>query len=70
VLGLACQLTVDLPLAKFTVADFVKLQAGSVLSTAWRVRQDVPLRINGTLIAWAELEGSGSRLAVRLTELA
>jgi len=70
VLALPCQLTVDLPLTNFTVADFVKLRSGSVVATAWRVSRDVPLRVNGTLIAWAEFEGSGNRLAVRLTELA
>ena len=70
VLDLPCQLTVDLPLPKFKVADFLALQAGSVLGTSCRVAHDIPLRINGTLIAWAEFEGAGSRLAVRLTELA
>jgi len=70
VLGLPCQLTVDLPLPNFKVADFLALQAGSVLGTGCRVAHDIPLRINGTLIAWAEFEGAGSRLAVRLTELA
>lgn len=70
VLGLPCQLTVDLPVPDFKVADFLALRAGSVLGTGWRLAHDVPLRINGTLIGWAEFEGAGSRLAVRLTELA
>ena len=70
VLGLPCQLTVDLPLPDFKVADFLALRPGSVLGTNWRLAHDVPLRINGTLIAWAEFEGASSRLAVRLTELA
>lgn len=70
VLGLPCQLTVDLPLPNFKVADFLALRSGSVLATNCRLAHDVPLRINGTLIAWAEFEGAGSRLAVRLTELA
>jgi flagellar motor switch/type III secretory pathway protein FliN len=70
VLALPCQLTVDLPLPGFKVADFLNLRAGSVISTHCRVTHDVPLRANGTVIAWAELEGSGKRLAVRLTEMA
>jgi flagellar motor switch/type III secretory pathway protein FliN len=70
VLELPCQLTVDLPLPGFKLADFLKLQVGSVVATGWRVAQDVPLRINGTLVAWGEFEGAGHRLAVRLTELA
>jgi flagellar motor switch/type III secretory pathway protein FliN len=70
VLDLPCQLSVDLPLPNFKVADFLALRTGSVIATNWRVAQDVPLRINGTLIGWGEFEGAGSRLAVRLTELA
>ncbi len=69
-LALPCQLTVDLPLPDFKVADFLSLRAGSVLGTGWRIARDIPLRINGTLIGWGEFEGAGSRLAVRLTELA
>jgi flagellar motor switch/type III secretory pathway protein FliN len=61
---------VDLPLPNFKVGDFLKLQAGSVVDTQWRLTRDVPLRINGTLVGWGEFEGGGSRLAVRLTELA
>jgi flagellar motor switch/type III secretory pathway protein FliN len=69
-LGLACHLTVDLPLSDFKVADFVRLRVGSILVTHWRLARDVPVRVNGTLVAWAEFEGSGKRLAIRLTELA
>ncbi len=70
VLRLPCQLTVDLSLPGFKVADLLKLQSGSVVSTNWRVGHDVPLRINGTLVGWSEFEVVGNRLAVRLTELA
>jgi len=70
VLSLPCDLTVELPLDGFKVADFVRLRTGSILATRWRLTRDVPLRINGTVIAWGEFEGAGSRLAVRLTELA
>jgi flagellar motor switch/type III secretory pathway protein FliN len=69
-LELPCQLVVELPLPHFQLADFLKLAAGSVIATEWRVTRDVPLRVNGTLIAWGEFDGSGKRLAVRLTELA
>jgi flagellar motor switch/type III secretory pathway protein FliN len=70
VLGLPCLLTVDLPIPNFKLADFLKLQAGSLIPTMWRIRRDVPLRVNGTLIGWCEFEGAGNCLAVRLTELA
>lgn len=70
VLRLPCELTVDLPLPGFKVADFLKLQPGSVIGSRWRLSRDVPLLLNGTLIGWGELEGVGGRMAVRLTELA
>lgn len=70
VLGLPCQLTVDLPLPGFTVADFLKLRGQSVIDAHWRLGHDVPLRLNGMLIGWIEFEVVGNNLAVRLTELA
>ena len=70
VLDLPCRLTVDLPLPHFKVTDFLKLQVGLVIGTGWRLSHDVPLRVNGTLIGWGEFEGTGNRLAVRVTELA
>jgi len=70
VLDLACLLTAELAIPAFTVGDFLKLRKGSVIRTQWRVTEDIPVRVNGTLIAWAELEGAGKRLSVRLTEMA
>jgi flagellar motor switch/type III secretory pathway protein FliN len=70
VLGLACQLTVDLPLPGFKVSDLLRLQTGMVVGTSWPVGHDVPLLVNGTLIGWSEFEVVGNHLAVRLTELA
>jgi flagellar motor switch/type III secretory pathway protein FliN len=69
-LSLPCQLTVDLPLPRFSVSDLLQLRVGSVVPTNWRLARDVPLRVNGTLIGWSEFEVVGSRLAIRLTELA
>jgi len=70
VLGLRCELTVDLPMPVFKIADLVQLRKGSVINAHWRVGQDVPLRLNATLIGWIEFEVVASNLAVRLTELA
>jgi|SRR5579863_8134865 len=69
-LALPGQLTVDLPLPNFTVANLLELGVGSVMRSSWHIARDVPLRVNGTLIGWSEFEAAGSRLAVRLTELA
>ncbi len=70
VLGLPCELTIELPLPDFKIGDLLRLRTGSVIEARWRVGQDVPLRLNGTLIGWSEFEVVGRSLAVRLTELA
>jgi flagellar motor switch protein FliN/FliY len=67
---LPCLLTIEISVPDFTVADLVHLERGRVISTRWTVGQDVPLRINGELIAWSEFEVVQKRVAVRLTELA
>jgi len=69
VLPLPCRLTVDVPLPGFTVADVLRLQRSSVINSHWRVGTDIPLRLNGELIARGEFEVVGNHLAVRLTEL-
>jgi flagellar motor switch/type III secretory pathway protein FliN len=70
VLALNCRLTVDISLPHFKVADFLRLHPGTVIPTGWGIARDVPLRVNGILIGWGELEGAGSGLALRVTELA
>jgi flagellar motor switch/type III secretory pathway protein FliN len=70
VLGLPCELTVDLPLPAFRIADLLQLRPGVVINARWRLGQDVPLRLNGTLVGWIEFEVAGDSLAVRMTELA
>src|SRR5271167_4342021 len=67
---LPCLLTVEISVPGFTVADLVHLEHGRIIATRWTVGQDVPLRVNGELIAWSEFEVVQNRLAVRLTELA
>jgi len=69
-LPLPCLLTVDLPVPKYHVADVLRLELSSVVATQWRVGADVPLRVNGELVAWGEFEVVENRLVVRLTELA
>lgn len=69
-LELPCELSLDLAVPDFTVADLLRLNPGAVLETQWVNGDDVPVRINGQLIAWAEFEIVGGRLAVRLTEWA
>jgi len=68
-LTFSCQLTLDMPLPGFRIADLIHLQTRSVVNTHWRVGADVPLRVNGKLIGQGEFEVVGDHLAVRLTEL-
>jgi len=68
--GLPCVLTVEISVPDFRVTDLVHLVPGRIIATRWTVGLDVPLLINGELIAWSEFEIVQSRLAVRLTELA
>jgi flagellar motor switch/type III secretory pathway protein FliN len=70
VLELPCELTVDLPLPAFKIADLLQLRLGIVINARWPLGQDVPLRLNGTLVGWIEFEVAGDSLAVRMTELA
>jgi len=70
VLGLPCEVIVDLSLPGFKVADFLKIRPGSVINAHWRLGRDVPLRLNGMVIGGIEFEVVGDNLAVRLTELA
>jgi flagellar motor switch/type III secretory pathway protein FliN len=70
VMGLPCELVVDLPLPNFKIADFLKLRVGMVVNAQWRLGHDLPLRLHGTLLGWTKIEVVGNRLAVRLTELA
>jgi len=68
-LTLSSSLTVDMPLPGFTVRDALQLQQNTVIDSHWRVGTDVPLRVNGKLIASGEFEVVGKHLAVRVTEL-
>jgi flagellar motor switch/type III secretory pathway protein FliN len=68
--NLPCDFTADLQLPEFTVADLAGMKAGVIIDSCWNVTDDVPLRVNGELIAWGEFEVTNGKLAVRLTELA
>lgn len=67
---LPCELTLDLPVPTFRLCDLLRLKEKDVIDTGWSQSKDIPLRANGKLIAWAEFEVVGDKLAVRLTELA
>ena len=66
---LTCLISVDLPLARFTVRDLLMLDLGTVLETRNADGADVPVMVNAQLIGWAEFEIVGQKVAVRLTEV-
>lgn len=65
---LPCTLSLEVPVAHFTVADLLALKEGAIVETACHHTSDVPLRVNNLLIGWTEFEVVGDRLAVRITE--
>lgn len=67
--NLPCQLGIELPAAGFTVRDLLRMEPNSLLATSCRQSTNVPVSINGRLLAWGEFEVFGNKLAVRLTEL-
>lgn len=70
VLDIGCELTVDLAIPNFKIADLLKMHKGSIVNAQWRLGRDVPLCLNATRIGWIEFEVVGGNLGVRLTELA
>jgi flagellar motor switch protein FliM len=66
---LSCRMSLEIPVPRFTVRDLLSLAPEDVIDTRWAQTADVPLRINGLLLSWAEFELIGNKLAVRLTEL-
>ena len=66
---LPCQLSVELAVPAFTIGDLLRLQPNNILDSQWKQNADVPMRINGLLIGYAEFELLGDKAAVRVTEL-
>jgi flagellar motor switch/type III secretory pathway protein FliN len=67
---LPCQLSLEIPIRRFTVGDLLRLTKGSVVASDTNYTSDIPIRVNGLVIGWTEFEVVGNCLAVRLTELA
>jgi flagellar motor switch/type III secretory pathway protein FliN len=65
---LPCEVAITLDMPQIRVADLMTMAAGDVLSTQWQINSDLPLRVNGQLLGWAEFETARENMAVRLTE--
>ena len=66
---LPCTLALEVPLVDFTVGYLLKLQPGWLVQSATHQSSDIPLHVNGVLMAWTEFEVVGERLAARITDL-
>ena len=66
---LPCQLSLELPVARFTVRELLRLEPGQIVSTDCSRGAEVPLRANGQVIGWAEFEAVGDHIGARITEL-
>lgn len=69
VLWLPCRVTVALRVAAVTIRGLLNLEVGSVLSTTHHEAADVPVMVNGQLIAWGKFQVSGDRLAVEIVDV-
>ena len=67
---LPCTVALDIPVVRFTVASLLALARGSLVETACHQSTDIPMRVNGLLMAWTEFEVVGERLAARITDMA
>jgi flagellar motor switch protein FliN/FliY len=67
---LPCKLSLDIPVAGFTISDLFNLTKGSIVETAYHHTSDIPIRVNQLLLGWTEFDVIGDRLAVRITDLA
>ena len=66
---LPCRLSLELPVAQFTVRELLRLTPGKIVPTDWSRGAEIPLRANGQFIGWAEFEPVGDHIGVRITEL-
>jgi flagellar motor switch/type III secretory pathway protein FliN len=62
-------LSLETSLSHFTVQDLMRLGLGTVVQGVIAATEQIPVRANGKLIAWAKLDVVGNRLAARITEL-
>jgi len=66
---LPCTLALEIPVTGFTVASLLRLSPGTLVETACHQSADIPLQVNGVLMARTEFEVVGDRLAARITDL-
>ncbi len=63
-------LDVAIPMPGFRVRDLLALRNEHMVSSLWKISEDVPLKVGGIVFGWGEFEVVEQRMAVRLTRLA
>lgn len=66
---LPCTVALEVSVVGFTVGSLLKLSQGALVQTSCHQSADIPLQVNGLLMAWTEFEVVGERLAARITDL-
>ena len=66
---LPCELALEVPLARFTVGELLRLAPGSIVSSTCSRSAEIPVYANAQLIGWAEFDAVDERIAARITEL-
>lgn len=67
---LPCTVALDARVKNFTVRDLLSLRPGALVETDCHQSSDLPMWVNGLLVAWSEFEVVGEQLAARVTDLA
>lgn len=70
IVSVSCEISVDLPVTSLTVGALYRLTVNSIVETSHPDGANVPVKLNGQLIAWGEFYVVGDQLAVRISELA
>lgn len=66
---LTCDISVEIPIKPFRLGQLLRLSPGTVISSTWEQDKDLPLRVNGEVIASVQFDVVGDKLAVRISEL-
>ena len=67
---LPCRVTAEVAVARFTMGDLMSLEVNSVIATRTPTSADILVGVNGELVARAEMDAVGDRIAVRIAEVA
>jgi len=62
--------TAEVAVARFTMGDLMSLEVNSVIATRTPTSADILVGVNGELVARAEMDAVGDRIAVRIAEVA